>query len=351
MRRLTVLILLCMLALPLSAQLEYSYDDLVDNFQAFADGVATTLPFNALMGLNWSDAYIGNFPHFGAGLTIGFTIMPYGSLSDTLEQFDIDLSTIANEEIGNMLKDVGMPFPAIALEGRIGGFGIPFDIGVKLGYYSRDWVVPILPEGLIIDYLLAGADVRFRVLKGALVIPELSVGGGVTYQYGSFYIPGLLGDDIEILSVPDDPDDESSTATLALADPSINFNWKTFVIDLKAHASWDLFFATPYIGAGGSYGVYSEAGGGMNSKLLYNGYPITDDQMDYIREACDTFGKSIPDITSEEIIVYATTPPAWSIRAYGGVSLNIFVVKLDIMMMYNFAGGGFGTSINLRAQL
>jgi hypothetical protein len=342
MRRFTVLILLCILALPIAAQ-PYDYDDLVDNFQAFADGVATTLPFNALMGLNWSDAYIGNFPHFGAGLTIGFTIMPYGSLSDTLDQFGIDLSSIANDEVGNMLKDVGMPFPALALEGRIGGFGIPFDIGVKLGYYSRDWVVPMLPEGLIIDYLLAGGDVRFRVLKGALVVPELSVGGGVTYQYGSFYIPGLLEGDIDITDLGGE--------AIRLQNPSLNFNWKTLVIDLKAQASWDLFFVTPYIGAGGSYGLYSEAGGGMNSKVLYGPDEITEDEIEMIKAACKAAGQPVPDLSVEEIIVYAETPPAWSIRAYGGVSLNIFVIKLDIMMMYNFAGGGFGTSVNLRAQL
>lgn len=349
MRRCIVFILLlCAITLPLTAQLSYTYDELVDNFQAFADGVATTLPFNALMGLNWSDAYIGNFPHFGAGLTLGFTIMPYGSLSDTLDQFGIDLSGVGNEEVGNMLKDIGMPFPAIALEGRIGGFGIPFDIGVKFGYYSRDWVAPALPEGLIIDYLLAGADVRFRLIKGALIVPEVSIGGGATYQYGSFYIPGLLGDDIEITDVPDGP---SSTATLALADPSLNFNWKTFVIDLKAQASWDLFLVTPYVGAGGSYGLYSEAGGGMNSALLYNGNPITQGQMDDIKDACDAAGVSVPALTDEEIIVYAETPPAWSIRAYGGVSINIAIIKLDLMAMYNFAGGGFGASFNIRAQL
>ena len=35
------------------------------------------------VGLRWSDAYIGGFPHFGVGTTVGFIVAPM----DDIDQF------------------------------------------------------------------------------------------------------------------------------------------------------------------------------------------------------------------------------------------------------------------------
>jgi hypothetical protein len=331
------MIMVILLAAPVFS---LSYDDLINEFEDFTNGVATTLPFNSVLGLNWSDAYIGNFPHFGVGITAGVTFMPYGSLEETMKGVGVNLDDVDNEDVKNLLESMGMPFPAISVEGRLGGFALPFDIGLKLGFVSPDMELDFL-EGIVLNYLLIGADVRYRLIKGALVIPEVSVGGGFSYQYGSFDIPGLLGGEQQITEV--------AGHTLSLTDPALNFNWKTFVIDLKAQASWNLLFFTPYVGTGFSYAPYAEAGGGMKSKVQFDGHDITDDEIDMINNYYNS--DEAPDLTDGQILVHASTPAAWSLRAFGGCSFNLALFRLDLLGLYNFASGAFGASLNVRVQL
>lgn len=339
-RYIIIMLMVICISIPVFSQ-SMTYDDLKSDFEAFTDGVATTLPFNSVMGLNWSEAYIGNFPHFGAGITVGVAFMPFGSLKDTLDGLGVNLDQIENPEIKNMLEGLGMPFPAVALEGRIGGFGIPFDMGAKIGFIPQDLELPFM-EGIVLDYLLIGADARFRLIKGMLAIPMISVGGGFTYQYGSFDMPGMLGGDQDITGV--------AGHTITMSDPSLNFNWKTFVIDLKAQASWGLFLLTPYVGVGGSYAPYAEAGGGMKSDVLFDGVPITDEDIALVEQYYEDADQIPPDLTDGQLLVYASTPAAWSLRAFAGVSLNLALFKLDLLGLYNFASGGFGGSLNIRLQ-
>ncbi len=42
----------------------YSFSTFQSVFQSFASGAASALPLETSVGLNWSDAYIGQFPHF-----------------------------------------------------------------------------------------------------------------------------------------------------------------------------------------------------------------------------------------------------------------------------------------------
>ena len=340
MRKYSIVIILILIwfGSPVFSQSQMTYDELVEEFQNFADGIATTLPFNSVLGLNWSDAYIGNFPHFGVGATLGMAFMPYGSLKETLKGLNVELDQIENEEIKNMLENLGMPFPCVTLEGRLGGFGLPFDMGAKVGFISPEWQISFM-EDIVLEYLLLGADVRFRVLKGKIAIPTVSVGGGFTYQYGSFDMAGMLGADQEITELADG-------YTLSLSDPALNFNWKTFVIDLKAQASWNVFLITPYVGAGASYAPYAEAGGGMKSDVYFDGELIEPEDIALVNE----YYEDPPDLTDGQILVSASTPAAWSLRAFAGISLNLALFRLDCLGLYNIASGAFGASINVRLQ-
>ena len=49
-------------------------------FQTFATAAASSLPLETSVGLNWSDAYIGQFPHFGIGLTVGAATIPFSAV-------------------------------------------------------------------------------------------------------------------------------------------------------------------------------------------------------------------------------------------------------------------------------
>ena len=343
MRRVIVTFIIIVLAVPGIAQVP-TFDDLEESFENFAEGVASTLPYNALVGLTWSDAHIGNFPHFGLGVTVGATIMPYINLEETLTLLGIDTSSMDDSEITSFIEDYGMPFPAVSIETRIGGFLLPFDMGFKLGYVPEDFDLSFLTSGFVLDYFSIGGDIRFRLLKQRYMIPAVSIGTGVTYQRGSIDIPGILGENMTL--------DDVGPYSLEMEDPSLNFNWNAFVVDLKAHASWDLFVMTPYIGTGASYGISAEAGGGIKTDILdgATGDPITQDQIDQIIAFYELLGGTPPDLTDTQILVSSTTPPAWAFRVYGGVSVNFFILRIDAMIMYNIISKGFGGSLNARIQ-
>jgi hypothetical protein len=44
--------------------------------------MALTLSYNATIGNNWSEAYIGSFPHFGVGASAGTTTVSAATLDE-----------------------------------------------------------------------------------------------------------------------------------------------------------------------------------------------------------------------------------------------------------------------------
>ena len=53
--------------------------------------MAEALPFNATIGLDWSSAYLGQFPHFGVGVTAGASTLPYEAVEQTFQALSITL--------------------------------------------------------------------------------------------------------------------------------------------------------------------------------------------------------------------------------------------------------------------
>jgi hypothetical protein len=94
-------------------------------FGQFATAASGTLASAATSGLNWSPAYIGQFPHFGVGVTLGATGMPWTTAKPVFDMLGVaiptELSFSGEEAIG---------LPALTVDARIGGFGIPFDVGL-----------------------------------------------------------------------------------------------------------------------------------------------------------------------------------------------------------------------------
>lgn len=183
--------LVLVLAMPLAAQTGgFDFGTFTGDFDTFAAEVAGGLTFNSTLGLNWADAHIGNFLHFGVGATLGATTIPFEAASAVLDTINLTLPT----DVTDIIADYGMPIPGIMAEARLGGFGLPFDMGVKYGELLPELQSAIgLPSNIVLDYLVAGADVRFRLVEERGLIPMLSVGGGVNYMQGGIGLNGLLG--------------------------------------------------------------------------------------------------------------------------------------------------------------
>jgi len=304
-----------------------------DGAKDLVDTLATSLPFNSTVGLNWSDAYIGQIvavpPHFGAGVTIGTTTMDGGDVSDLMDELGYNLPSGL---------ETSLPLPAATAEARIGGFILPFDFGIKVGY---------LPEGSIdmdeleMNYLLVGADIRYALIKGNIALPTISVGLGVNYMKGGMQTS--VGDDMEY---------EYTAGTenyrINATEPDIGIEWQTTVIDLKAQISKSFIIFTPYFGLGASYAT-TKAGYYIDSDVKYYKNNVEMADTDDLEDALKDGGYSIPDL-NDSGIAYDKTLSTFGVRAFGGLSVNMLIVKLDLTGMYNFADSRLGGSVGLRIQ-
>jgi len=319
-------------------------DDLQKTVGDFTSSLASSLPFNSTIGLNWSDAYIGQIlalpPHFGIGITTGFTTMDFGSLNGLLDMFQTPLPEIAN--VG------GFSLPAYTVDARIGGFFLPFDIGVKFGFLNYD---PDLLNGLLktdipgftMDYMLIGGDIRFALIKGKVIPFKLSLGGGFNYLKGGMSMP-VPGTADVAFTVPTGTD----TLTLTVPQPKLGLNWETKALDFKVQASFKLLVITPYIGLGASH-AWSSAGYEITSKIKVtdeNGDPVAD--LDTVK---DDLGKFGINGLNDKGFSHVTELTGWSFRTFGGFSINLPVIKFDFTGMYDFISECYGFTFGVRVQL
>jgi hypothetical protein len=334
-RVLIVLGILLFAAAGLSAQIDYTVFG--DAFEDFASEISTTLPSTAAVaGLNWSPAYIGAFPHFGVGASIGAFTIPYDFVKPLINELQVSLPSEFD-----YVEKWGMPIPAIALDARIGGFALPFDIGLKFGYLPdslRDKMSRINA-----DYLLAGGDVRFRVVDGRGLLPTVSVGGGYTYLEGNIGIPDLAGSTTIDLPAP------LSGDSITITSPELTFALQTSTFVGKVQASWNLAILTPHLGIGAAYGL-STAGGGLASEILYNGVAITPLQIQEVKDAFAAAGYPLDELDQTSILI-SSDADGYSFWVYGGTAINIFFIKVDLSAMYNLVSKSYGGAVNVRFQL
>jgi len=341
MRKLVVLLLVMIVALGaavgLSAQ---SFAAFQNAFQSFANGVSSSLPLETSVGLNWSDAWIGQLidapPHFGIGVTVGAATIPYSAIEPAISAFSGSIPSSIS-----YLKSFGIPLPSYSVDVRIGGFILPFDIGLKFGYLPAGALANAGISGFTADYLNVGGDIRIGIIQDRGVLPGLSVGVGYTYMRGNVGIPGVLNGPITISNV----DVGGTSYNLGFSNPNLDFFWNTSVIDLKVQLSKTLLFITPYVGLGASYGI-SSAGGGMQSAMTLNGTSVTQAQLDQINSQ---YGTSYT-LQNPGFGVYATAN-GFSARVFGGFSLNIFILKIGVGAEYELLSGSMAGMANVRFQL
>lgn len=259
-----------------------------DTLNAATDSFADSLSFYSTVGLNWSDAYIGQLPHFGVGVSLGgITIAK-----------DIPLGASFFEGIGSIL-------PAWTVEFRVGGFKIPIDIGLKIGILSpelsKSIIDGIYPDsGFSFDYFLLGGEIRYALIDKKVFPIKVSVGLGVNYLKGG----------------------------VSTANSGIQFNndnvseleiqWNTWNFELNAQVSFPFLIITPYLGVGGSFSMTK-----TTFEISYNS--IKED--------------------------FSFSPNRLNLRAFGGFSINMVVVRFDLTGMYNILNGSLGATAGLRFQL
>jgi hypothetical protein len=294
----------------------------------FSEALAQSLPFNAALGLNWADAFIGMFlpgfpPHFGVGAALGYTTMDFAAFDGLLNQFD--LSVPGDFDLGQLA------LPAYVTEARIGGFVLPFDVGLKFGAFEN-----LGSSSVSVNYTLLGGEFRYAIIDGKenLLLPNLSVGVGLNYLNGSFTQTGSSLS----FAVPSFGD------TLDLLDSTVKLQWETLALDFKAQVSKSFLILTPYIGLGASH-AWSSAG-----YTVEGTYPAELPDRGAINSALKSAGVEGVDFSGKG---FSTTfeETGWSLRAFGGLSVNLALFRLDLTGLFNCFDGNYGVTLGARLQV
>jgi len=297
-----------------------------------ARDMTRALPFNASMGLNWSDSHIGLFlparpPHFGFGVAAGFTTMDISPLADLLDIFGTGLS--------GQLSGFGdfLPFPGGVVEGRLGGLSLHFDLGFKVGTFA----VPFGPFDDADDYFLIGGDIRLRMVEGnEYFLPTISLGVGINRLSGE--MRRTVGNNVWI-----EYEEGDDTHILRIEDPNAGIIWSTTALDFKLQASWQGTLVIPYVGIGLSYG-WSR----VSSSLTARGGIFSTGDLWFAREALraedidlDLYGNRFSNTVERA---------GFSPRLFGGMSFLLpFRLRLDLTGFWNF-GDNFGVTAGIRVQ-
>lgn len=310
----------------------------------FVDNVAGNIPAAAAIGGTWSDAYIGQFlpsvpPHFGVGVTTGAIFVAKEPGNELASAFGVELP--------DLIKNFGLPLPVIAVDGRLGGIVLPFDVGLKIGFIPQ-FASDLLPD-VNLEYFLLGFDVRYPILQENVVLPGLSIGLGYSYLNASARMK--IGDPVVMNNVPyESGGNNYFDGQLTLSAPELGVNWGASIIDLKAHLSKSLLILTPYVGLGASLAV-GEVGAGYYSTLsLYRPTPNNTLTGQAAVDSIKATGFNDFDISPDGINDKSSVS-GWGFRIYGGTSLNLLLIKVDLKALWNINTGAWGGDLGVRLQL
>lgn len=338
-----IALLMISLCLTLAFSQGAELKDFETGLSTFSTDFASVLSYNATVGNHWADSYIGQLlaipPHFGVGLAAGFTSIPLDSVTA--------LFGAAGASVPDALATIGLPVPAAAVSLKIGGIILPFDIGIKAMILPESLSSTLESLGLNATYKLFGANLRYNLLKEKLLLPEIAVGAGYNRLSGGISMP--LG-----LEAPSfDFDVGGTTHTLALTEPDLSMEFTTDSFDFNVQVSKKLLFVRPFLGAALTVGK-SQVTSGLKSTMTYDDgtgvRPITEAEVQAIKTNLAAANIAVPNISAEGFLFTADkTDPVF--RLYGGVSLLLFVIHLDLMGIYVPTTGSLGLNTMLRIQL
>lgn len=330
-RKRALFALLAVLAVPAFGQTDIT--KFANALESSSEVLERALISTSALGLNWSDAYIGQIvgvpPHFGVGVSLGFTGVSLEKLEPVFEELGMSISDME-------LPVNFLPIPTMAGELRVGGFYLPFDIGIKA------LPLPQMHFGdFSVKYTMVGGDFRYNILKDRGVFPAVSVGAGLTWT--SLDLGAKLGTDTNIDLAPLSSYGVGGAITVGA--PNVDFAVRNTTLDLKVQASKKFFIVTPYLGLGLSYGWSSlDFEGKTNITSAATG---TGNWQQAIEDATGIKIPNAGNTTMSREYKYN----GFGFRTYGGLSFNIAVIKIDLTGLYDIVNANWGASLGLRFQL
>jgi hypothetical protein len=301
-----------------------SLDGLKTAFADFAGPMAGGITIDSTAGNNWSDAWIGSFPHYGVGIATGVAFIGIESASSLFKAMGTSFPS--------ELNDIGLPLPTVVGTLKIGLPFLPMDIGIKGGYLPATSLKELLEADATGNYANIGIQLRYALVKQSDILPNVSVGAAYDYQKAGIRI--AYGKAQSYIYGP---------ATVNATQPVLFAGWDSSTVDFTAQVSKRFFFIIPYLGAGCTLGA-SSVNGGVESTITTD-YP---GGIDKLNEYLATIGGPTLSSAGFDIKVAAADP---LVRLYGGFSLRAGIFDIiDIQALYVPLTGAFGASFTTRLQ-
>lgn len=315
-----------------------------DGLNSFATELLSVVPESSTQQNVWADAYIGKLfpslpPHFGGGLTIGGSMLDMTGFKDAATALTegyneaargiSSITSLFGEEAIPQL-DFGkipdsFPMPTATVDIRIGGFFLPFDIGIcammtNPSLFNVDLSKPksimdmsssmngeFMGYNGSINYITLGADFRYCVLEENLVLPSISLGAGYIFTKGDF-------------GVSTDSSTAVGSYTIDTA-ANMNMSFQTHVLFLQAQVSKSLAIVTLYGGARGLL-TNSTNSWAWNYKTS-NGDTVLTESSD---EGTVSSGNGISDSYQDGKFDFSAIQP----QLYAGVGFNFLMFQTSL---------------------
>ncbi len=290
------------------------HDEISEGMQSFAGSLLTAIPEATTQNNVWADAYIGKLfpsliPHIGAGFSFGLTqldmsglktaadtlVSDYNSLSSLTTITDtLGITDFSLESISFTIPETFF-LPSLSLDLRIGGVLLPFDIGIcammtNPNLSAIDTSDPTTltnaSSGIDFDlsgfkgtvnYMVLGADIRYCIYEGNIILPKISVGGGYYYAKGSFGFTSGNEDETTVANVGVSYD---SHIVFAQIEASKNFAIATLFGGLRGvlnstNVAWSWDYTTDVEVSGVTYTISDSDSGTESLDTLDTSYIST----------------------------------------------------------------------------
>ena len=288
---------------------------------------------NSTLLNNQADAYIGKIfpafpPHFSVGLTTTGTVIDTSFIIDGVQTLFDQIKASLEEIDGEIAINFSLPgqfvLPAAAIRGRVGGVFLPFDVGL---FYSATF--PGMFDSLSFDdfsggisYTAFGADLRYAILEGNLILPQVSLGAGYIYQKESVNFSAKK-------TISYTGQSEKSGTLSTEADLSLFTN----TVYLQAQISKQIFITTPYAGAKVSL-TQSQKDYSWNYKTVIDG------------TKSDSASKNGKESISRDFDM-----ADMQVQLFGGATLNLFMFELSLCAAWNPVSNYFSGAISTNFKM
>lgn len=259
-----------------------------------------TLPNAASQQNVYSQAWIGKVfpsapPHFAIGVEAGVTkldLSPLGTVTD-------------NFNVGSLPKT--FIYPTLTANFRVGGFVLPFDFGFSCMYMNFSKLKAV-SDGFGIKFFDIGGDVRYALLKGEGVLPQISLG------LGYYYLGGKISLDKDGVKA--------------------GIDYATHTLFGQIQVSKTFVFVTPFVGF---RGIFSKSSTNWD-------WAVTDER---IAETAAWAGSATSGKGTQE----SSWTDYFIPQIYGGLGLKISFFALNISGAYDFRHSIWNGNLSLRFQM